>query len=635
MNRSIASLALVKAMWDTYRRDYIENFVPFIATLIKKKGYTKIAISDFSYLINDFYDEFGLRIPYHPMETILERARKRGIINRKESHWFPNMNEVNKHDFSDRAIKKEAQVNQIVEDFIGFCKSRYNISLSDTEALNSLQSFLMSHDLDVLFASQNNTLLEEIKTTKRARYLLNTYINYIKSNNPLLYSYFIEICTGHILANTILYKNDFNNITGSFRKVGIYLDSGYIIRLLGMEGDAYRTAFSELTTALNVQESNLFIFRHTYDEVQVILQSCLHWLNSPQYDSSKASNVLKYFIAEGKSQSDLLQYISTFDEKLLSYKISITPTPEYSKTPERQIDETKLRQQILKVYGPYFNEQERSGTIDKDIKSISAIHHLRKVNCPQTLKTSGQIFITTNKGLAYANKLYEQEECKEKFYVPVCLTDVFVGTIIWMQSPIEWMQINEKKIIADCISALQPDAFFIKKVIDEAKKLKDSGDITQNEYVLVREGLFVQGELMEKSLGDPDAVNTQSVREVLQKVRSDAAEIPQKQYIQEKTRNEMLSIKLEKLEKEIRERTIKNKSIARWWANVIAYSVIGILLLVVIIVYLFAPYSLLAYIMSVVLSILSVSYGFNILGIKKHIYDIAYRTLNIILEHYL
>ena len=46
MNRAIASLALVKTAWETYRRDYIENFVPFIATLTRKKRYSEIDTSN-------------------------------------------------------------------------------------------------------------------------------------------------------------------------------------------------------------------------------------------------------------------------------------------------------------------------------------------------------------------------------------------------------------------------------------------------------------------------------------------------------------------------------------------------------------------------------------------------------------
>jgi hypothetical protein len=39
MNRTLLSLAILKTNWDAYRKDYIENFIPFIATLISNKKY--------------------------------------------------------------------------------------------------------------------------------------------------------------------------------------------------------------------------------------------------------------------------------------------------------------------------------------------------------------------------------------------------------------------------------------------------------------------------------------------------------------------------------------------------------------------------------------------------------------------
>lgn len=62
MKNTLLSLAILKVNWDHLKKDYIENFVPFVATLLKKKNYQFIEVSK---ICNDFKVEFGLIIPRH------------------------------------------------------------------------------------------------------------------------------------------------------------------------------------------------------------------------------------------------------------------------------------------------------------------------------------------------------------------------------------------------------------------------------------------------------------------------------------------------------------------------------------------------------------------------------------------
>ena len=74
INKTIKTIALLKTIYEQSNSDYIELFIPFIATLILKKNYSEITIEK---ICNDFADEYGLKIPYHPMQTIIRRAKKK------------------------------------------------------------------------------------------------------------------------------------------------------------------------------------------------------------------------------------------------------------------------------------------------------------------------------------------------------------------------------------------------------------------------------------------------------------------------------------------------------------------------------------------------------------------------------
>ena len=77
---------MVKVSWDHLKKDYIESFIPFIATLVKKKDYETIKVVQ---VCADFKEEFGLIIPYHPMVTILNRARRRKILKKQRDSYIP------------------------------------------------------------------------------------------------------------------------------------------------------------------------------------------------------------------------------------------------------------------------------------------------------------------------------------------------------------------------------------------------------------------------------------------------------------------------------------------------------------------------------------------------------------------
>lgn len=641
MNRAIASLALVKTAWETYRRDYIENFVPFIATLTRKKRYPEIDTSNLGSFLQDFKAEFGLSIPHHPMLTILDRARKRELFRREASKLVPIEKNILKYDFSDKAIKKEAELNKVLAEFIKFCNEDFSVQVSEMEAQDALNSFLRNHDLEVLFASQDKTLLPDSKASKQLKYLICVFFNLIKTQNPSLFQYIIEISIGHVLANTILYDSGFNKFSGHLRKLEIYLDSRYIFRLFGIEGNDYERVYTELTNSMLEQEAELFIFRHTADEILGILRNCLRWVNSPDYDPAKANTVLLYFVNNGKTESDIHQYIGTFENKLESYRIEIKEAPDFTKTPSAQIDEAKLKAKIIENYSRnlYFNEADKQSTIERDIKSISAINHLRNGSMPQTIKSAGSIFVTPNGGLAFVNKKFEDETFASRQYIPACLTDIFVGTLVWMQSPKKWIQINERKVLADCAAVIQPDDLFIKKMVEEAKKLKESGKVTKDEYLAVSRSYLIHDMLMKETLGDPEAVNGASIEEVLKKIKSDAASIPEQLLSAEKEKTIELESQLRKYERGLVEKRIQIKRSIRRILTGVFNAVFGISLLLLagsIIVPFLPNIGLIWRIASVgaalFFGLFSVGYGLNLKGWKENVIEMASNNIIIFIE---
>ena len=71
----LASLAMIKTNWDRLGRDYIENFIPLVAECLRLSDAEVVSMADVQ---SSLRSEFGLELPQNVIQTILNRARKRG-----------------------------------------------------------------------------------------------------------------------------------------------------------------------------------------------------------------------------------------------------------------------------------------------------------------------------------------------------------------------------------------------------------------------------------------------------------------------------------------------------------------------------------------------------------------------------
>ena len=110
MPSSITSLALIRSNWDHSRSDYLETFVPLLATLILKRGWVVIEPHHVEDIKKDFSEEYGLMIPYSPIQQILRRLTRRGLLKRNEKNLEPVVDKLEKLDLSKRSerIKGES-----------------------------------------------------------------------------------------------------------------------------------------------------------------------------------------------------------------------------------------------------------------------------------------------------------------------------------------------------------------------------------------------------------------------------------------------------------------------------------------------------------------------------------------------
>jgi len=551
--QTLSSLAILKVNWDYNKTDYLDNFVPFIANLIVKEKYTTI---DITQIREDFECEFGLRIPHYPMISIINRAKTKKLIFWDGAKHVPNREIASSLNFTKIAIRQRQQQEKIITEIIKFAKERkYNLSLEREEIYQAFISFLKNYDQDLLFLAHTETILPVVKDSQKHTFLVYKFIQHAFEAEPNVFEFIVSAAIGHILANTILFNSD-NISKQKWNNVGLYFDTKFMLRLLGVEGDERKAVAQELIKSFKNAGAKFFIFEQNFNEIRNILSGCLSVLENCSYDPTKASLTLKYFVQKDFEATDVEQLIISLPDKISKIGIKrVTPSDPNIDT-QFQIDENKLYQTILELYkkrDPSFDEDHKRQTILNDVKSISSIYKLRKGTRELTISGINSVFVTTNNTLAYASKRYDSSEFGNTS-LPSCLTDIFIGTLLWLQDPATISQVNTKKIIADCYAALQPDGRLVEKFIKQLEKLRKIEQIDNKEYYLLRTHRVAMNLLEEKTMGDPDSFLDQTPEEILDEIRKTLRQEEKNAFLKDKKNYENeLKVERKRLQKKDRD----------------------------------------------------------------------------------
>jgi hypothetical protein len=631
MERSLISLAILKVNWDEKQLDYIDNFVPFVATLIYKKNYQEIKAEE---ICSEFPKEYGLQIPLEPMISILTRCKNRGYITRKGHLHLPVWDKIMGLEFSSISTKMEQQHELFLADLQTSLKNELNLDIDKDGIQTILIEFLKEHDGEILFAGYKNSMLPDAKPDQKEKYLVIKYVQKCFQTSPEKCNHIINLAIGHALANTIMYGNDFTRYHGNLNTLTVYLDIKFLLRLGGVEGKQRRDNVIDFIEGIIEKGSKVKIFQHTYDETIGILNGAKIWLNNKHFHPSRATPTTKYFVENSQTESDIDLCIAKLRSTLFKYNIAIEESPDPQKFREYLVDEEKLNTKIVDVYkknNPFFNEDEKEFTIQKDIKSISAIYLLRKRNKPHYIRDAKYLFVTANTALAYAANSFEKAGKAISYTIPVCVTNVFLGTTIWLDSPAKLITFNTRKVIADCYSALRPNDKLIKKYIQQIEKLNEAGSYSDDDYYFLRTNKSSYQVLEALTFGDENNFTEKTPEEIIRILRNEGRLESQKDLEKEKKQNSETRIELENTLKELEVTKRKIEKISRLVSNICSWFLQSGLIIAFIIfsVEQFKPdHKVISTVFLILFGLLSTGFGFTFKKISNFLKKFLYTKIH-------
>lgn len=517
INNSTINVAILNSK--ILGENILEAYIPFVSTLISVKQYKEIKIED---ICSDFYTKYSFKIPAMPMKEILSRMQKKEMILKdKRGKVIPNLDKIYETDFESDYKETLKKYENLSNKYIIFARDKFNLEVDSKITEECFSKFIKENYLDTILNDENiNEVIENIDNSsiKKEMYVFYKYVIYTYKTDYELFKVIQRFCMGYIVANALSLDN-VSSKSIIFKDKKVFFDTNFILRLLGLEGEFYKNSYIGIIDILKENNCKLYIFMHTYDEIKNILESAKQNLNNT---TELSSEVQKYFCSTNTTEGEIVLLISTLDKKLKKLGIYISNL-EYGNTSENyQIDENELYNAIIDVYSKRksFDEDNKKDMIWNDVKSMSLIYRDIMLSRSYSIKTLKDVFITTNRGLAYACKNFDKTLGKKEGAITPCMTDIFLGTILWIQNPIRYDDYNEKQILASCYSSIKLDNKTINKFSAEVEKLKDKEKITNEDYMLMKDYTVVEDMLSDKIMGNSENIDEETTYEVIQEIKN-------------------------------------------------------------------------------------------------------------------
>lgn len=518
--------ALARASW--LEDDFISSFVPMAVSLIYKQGYSEINADVFE---KDFENEYGIIIPSQPTIKLLATLQKKDFINFDETTriWKPNMDRIGEIDLSEKRTALSSSISKVVESIIKYADSQLDEKIDSTEATKSLFSFVQANSAKIL-----NGDLGDYFSSYKTRSLMGSFIIDAKENDVTLFNIIKQITIGRLLVDALTIGE--SELKGDdFKGSEIYLDTRFFLYLIGFYGEYREKASVTLIEKLISQSANLFLFKHTYDEINYILSGCAKWIESSAYDPEKASSALRYLKSCGKDKRYVESLISGIPAKLKHYSINIDKDALIGTNHSCQIDRSALTDIIKKCYE--HNDIEITDrveeTIGYDVDSIQAIYYNRDGLETYNINEKTSFLLTTNRNLVYSCKKFHDEN-HTKNTVPAAISDIFLGTYIWTREGISVCEdVITDKMIADCYTAMEPSQFAIAKFCSHISELKTKGEITEAEVIALK-CYGLQTQAIKPFLSEPNEYDYKDLNDILEEIRQNTIATEKKKFDEEK-----------------------------------------------------------------------------------------------------
>jgi hypothetical protein len=504
-----ASLALLQALWDRDRRDYLSIFVPFVAESLRLSDAPVVAMPD---LQADLKERFGLMVPQHSLKAVVARAQRQGYVRVENRAFVPNRDALNRltfeRDRDDILTSYEALVRALRE----FAVESLQLEWKSADAEAALAEYITS-GVVTIDPTGAGVVAVAHPPSSSVRYSVARFVDRLAESDSPLLRQMGALQQGYMLGNA-LYLPDQGQVSRRFRRTAIYFDTPFLMRALGYATDARQAPCVELLDLLYETGAQLCCFRHTVEELTGALEAAAGYMRNSTDRTLQGPllETVQHFLAKGYDRGDVELFVVRLERDLANMRVAVVDTPRYDEH-KHVIDEEQLKVHLRERISYRGDEP-----LDKDVRSIAAIVRARRGRTASLIEDSGALFVTTNNALVEAARSFFTADSPQR-RAAVCINDFTLTNVVWLKSPTRAPDLPLKQLIADAHAALQPGDELWRAFTQHVRRDRDRGLITPDDYYDLRYSLASKSTLMELTRGSAEAFTEGSVLQILQVVR--------------------------------------------------------------------------------------------------------------------
>ena len=502
---ALISLAILKVNWDHLHIDYVENFVPFVVECARSSSEKVISLPDMQQMV---HDKFRLSLPQNALRMIIIRATKRGYFRQESSALCKVQEKCDTLDFRSTRAAVETTYNRVIARLSEYVNESHGRSWTNNDAESAILDFLGDNSLSLLFDIAEGG--RSSSPSEGSRFLVASFVRHSQDSDPAMLDDLELLARGNLLANA-MYLPDPIGIKKRFRNTFVYLDTSFILFAAGFAGPDRAAPCLELLELLGQYRAHLRCFRTTRDELQGILDVCIARLQQGQLRYAYGPTI-EYFVEARKSPSDLELMSVRLPAKLKALGVKVVDRPSFYNT-EFQVDERGFEAHLEQNIS-YSNPK----ALVHDVDCISAIARRRQGRESRNVEECGALFVTTNNTLARATRQFFQKEAPTGA-VALAVTDYALANLLWLKNPTVAPDLPYKRLIAETYAAMRPPENLWRSYLKEIALLEDNGQVTPDDYFLLRHSLSAKAALMDLTDGREDAFTEGSVKDILEVIK--------------------------------------------------------------------------------------------------------------------
>lgn len=502
----------------------LESYYPFLANVIIERGSEQVNDNT---VRNDFEKKYGIPISLPFTRQVLSVGLENGSIVNVKGEYIADMANLQEYKLPKDEFEKNWQ--RLKKEYDKYCEENGIQRVTPETFENQVLYFVDTYSYKFIVDNEWSGDDEVAELD----YYWYKFVHNLPQRCPTAFDFLANLSASSTYREALFVSRQEAVKIG---ELNIYLDSPMVFALLGMDSAERCEEYRELVKKIQASGCKVMVLDNNFDEVTGIINRASTWATSSAYDISKANKVAKYFHDLGMSRTEILEYSNKVEEKLNDLGILIKQTAYDSTENSFQEDENTL---FNMVKGKYYESNmvltpDKEESIKCDVKSIIMVYRLRKGKVAARINTCGELMLTRNAALANVCKQYEAQKSLKAGHIPACISGDLFGAILWLNSPMDNVEYQKKKILADCYASLRPNKELLRRYVESLDSARKMGEIDDKKYLMMRSNTIVLDALMDVTKGDYARFNDRTYIEVYEEIEA----IAQKEYRDEKLAHE-------------------------------------------------------------------------------------------------